>query len=541
MRRFGVLLLLLVFPGLVALPAPASETVERSNEWTWSETFFPSDDGTSLHADVFLPAWAEEGDRFPVIVSVGPYFGTSSGQPTLRFSDLMNDGRIFERCYAYVQVDSRGYGGAAGCYDMGGAGEQMDAKAAVEWAAVQPWSTGKVGMWGKSYDAWTQVMALAQDPEGLAAVVIQAPLIGIYQGVYENGVQFGGWNTVGVSYLLYDVQPNGPTNNQTQETTNHVTGMATGARCYVDNNVQIQIPFEDTPYYRERALAVAAAHTDVPVLWTHGFNDVNTKPNNFLPVWENLTSPRRAWFGQWAHDRGNESHLVGRDGFMDEAMAFFAEHLQGEAPADLPAVEVQDGEGVWRSEDAWPPADAVPHRFPVLPGSYMDQSGNSARNASQGIWTFTQPTPHDQRLAGQYSVSLHVETDAPLANLITLLYDVAPDGRARLIQRGAKLVPGSGPVAFDSMPQDWILRSGHRLGLLITGADSTLFGPTHSRQEVRVVDGSFRVPFLRHERVPDLAGEPARAMTNVPEVGLADATIEERTVLTPFPPAPIPR
>ena len=102
------------------------------------------------HADVFLPAWAEDGDRLPVIVSVGPYFATNTlGQsgPPLRFEDMMEEGRPFERGFAYVQVDSRGYGGSAGCYDMGGRGERMDVKAAVEWAAAQPWSTGRVGMW----------------------------------------------------------------------------------------------------------------------------------------------------------------------------------------------------------------------------------------------------------------------------------------------------------------------------------------------------------------------------------------------------------
>ena len=150
MRRSAALLLLLLLPGLVAFVRPSNAAVEaeRTNEYVWTEEFFPSGDNTSLHADVFLPAWAEEGEKFPVIVSVGPYFATGIGQsgPTLRFEDMMEEGRPFERGFAYVQVDSRGYGGSAGCYDMGGRGERMDVKAAVEWAAAQPWSTGRVGM-----------------------------------------------------------------------------------------------------------------------------------------------------------------------------------------------------------------------------------------------------------------------------------------------------------------------------------------------------------------------------------------------------------
>ena len=538
MRRFGVLLFALFLPGLLAVPTAAQEAPADANAYRWSETFFPSADGTSLHADVFLPAGAAQGDKFPVILSIGPYFGSANGQPTLRFKDLMDGGRIFERGYAYVQVDSRGYGGSGGCYDMGGNGEQSDAKAAVEWAAKQAWSTGKVGMWGKSYDAWTQVMALAQDPKGLAATVIQAPLIGIYEGVYENGVQFNGWNTIGVTYLTYDADFNEPQSNNQQEFANHATGTATGGTCYVDHNAQIQVPFADTPYYRQRALAAAAADTDVPVLWSHGFNDVNTKPNNFLPVWSNLDSPKRAWFGQWAHDRGNEVNKVGRDGFMDEAMAFFAEHLQGQPAADLPAVEVQDGEGLWRTEAAWPPADAKPHRFPVLAGSYTDQPGNTARTASAGTWTFTRPAPYDLRFAGPYEVAVQAKTTLPNANLISLLYDVAPDGSARLIQRGAKLVANSGPVKFESMPQDWILREGHRLGLLLTGADTTLFGPVHTRQSVEITSGSFRVPFLTHARTVNLDGDEATAMGSVPTPNISATTIGSRTIPDAFPAAP---
>ena len=41
------------------------------------------------------------------------------------------------------KVDLRGFGGSSGCLDWAGPGEQADVKAAVEWAASQPWSTGQ--------------------------------------------------------------------------------------------------------------------------------------------------------------------------------------------------------------------------------------------------------------------------------------------------------------------------------------------------------------------------------------------------------------
>lgn len=543
MRRSVALLLVLLLPALVASALPTlDEQTTRTNEWTWSEEFLEADDGTSLHADVFLPAWAEEGDQFPVIVSVGPYFATDIGQegPTLRFEDMMEQGRPFERGFAYVQVDSRGYGGSAGCYDMGGRGERMDAKAAVEWSASQPWSTGKVGMWGKSYDAWTQVMALAEDPEGLEAAIIQAPLIGLYEGIYENGVGFTlGWRNIGVSYLLYDAPPNDPMNSQPQELIN---GAQINPACFAYIQANNQNHIESAPYWRERDLKVPAADTDVPVFWTHGFFDMQTKANNFLPVWSEIESPKRAWFHQSDHARGSEVERVGRDGWMEEAMAFLETHLMDAEPADLPAVEVQDNEGNWRSEAAWPPADATPHRFPLLGGIYADSGGNSAGNPSDGLWTFTSPAPYDLRFSGPYEVAADIQAEAPLTNMVTLLYDVAPDGTATMIQRGAKLIDGSGPTAFESLPQDWVLREGHRLGLFVSASDSTFFFPLHTDRDVTVKSGTWKVPFLRHERTPDLEGGPAQpTTTRVYTVGLDQDLIESRTVDAPFPPAPTPQ
>jgi predicted acyl esterase len=543
-RRFAPLLFVLaLIPSMMSLAPATAETV-RTNEFTFSETFFPSGDGTSLHADVLKPKWAQPDDKFPVIVSIGPYFNSVDGGPNMRFKDLFDQGRIFERGFAYVQVDSRGYGGSAGCYDLGGDGEQADAKAAVEWAAKQPWSTGKVGMWGKSYDGWTQVMALAQDPVGLEAVVIQSPLIEAYRVIFENGVSFGtGWKTFANTYQSYDGQYNDPTSDNPEEFTNHVTGTAVGAAtgCYAEHYSMTQSPLHDeTPYWRERDLIVAASDTDVPVMWSHGFNDVNTKPNNFLPVWERLASPKHAWFGQWDHVRGNESDLVGRQGFMDEAMAFFTENLMDGPTAEFPGVEVQDGEGNWRTEDSWPPADATMHRFSLKPGSYTDNNANSVRTASAGSWTFTQPAPYDVRFSGPFEVAAQVATQVPYTNMVALLYDVAPDGKARFIQRGAKLIPGSGGVKFTSYPQDWILREGHRLGLLLAGNDSTQFFPANTNTTVQVLSGTLGIQALRYERTPNLAGGPAKAQGSVPVVTVPAATITSREVTSPFPPAALP-
>src|ERR687896_326955 len=151
MRKLTLFLCLALIAGALVPLAPATAD-EVPKDATWHEVFFPSKDGTMLHADVFLPKDRRVNDQHPVILSIGPYFGTNGlngspgteDGPIMRFADMVYGGKIFERGYAYVQVDSRGYGASDGCYDLGGAFEQMDAKAAVEWAASQDWSNGKV-------------------------------------------------------------------------------------------------------------------------------------------------------------------------------------------------------------------------------------------------------------------------------------------------------------------------------------------------------------------------------------------------------------
>jgi putative CocE/NonD family hydrolase len=175
---------------------------------SWTETYIDEPDGTQLHADVLRPSNLAPGTKTPVILSIGPYFN-HSGQvgpaapaegvpytpagdagPSSRFYDFVEGAHLMERGYTYVMVDLRGFGGSSGCLDWVGPGEQNDVKTAVEWAASQPWSTGKVGMYGKSYDGVTGLVAEALHPTGLAAVVSQEPVYDLYRYLYMNRVRF---------------------------------------------------------------------------------------------------------------------------------------------------------------------------------------------------------------------------------------------------------------------------------------------------------------------------------------------------------------
>ena len=130
------------------------------------------DDGLVLRCDIYRPVKA---GKYPVIMTYGPY------AKWLHFDDLYHEQwqRMCEihpdvptgstnkyQCwevvdpekwvpdgYVCIRVDSRGSGRSPGIVDIWSLREAQDLALCVEWAGVQPWSNGKVGLNGISYYA----------------------------------------------------------------------------------------------------------------------------------------------------------------------------------------------------------------------------------------------------------------------------------------------------------------------------------------------------------------------------------------------------
>jgi putative CocE/NonD family hydrolase len=136
---------------------------------TW-DAAIQMDDGVVLRADVFRPV--REG-KYPVIMSYGPYgkglafqdgyktawqsmerdypdavAGTSNAYANW---EVVDPEKWVPHGYVVVRVDSRGAGRSPGYLCHNNHREQKDYHDCIEWAAVQPWSTGKVGLNGISY------------------------------------------------------------------------------------------------------------------------------------------------------------------------------------------------------------------------------------------------------------------------------------------------------------------------------------------------------------------------------------------------------
>jgi uncharacterized protein len=127
-------------------------------------------DGTLLSTEVYLPSKA---GRYPVIMERTPYADATDQLVPSCFNVLIyNVAAIIafaQHGYAGVSQDSRGTYTSEGTFHAM-TQEAQDGYDAIEWAARQPWSTGKVGTWGGSYVGLTQWQPAIHAPPHLAAI-----------------------------------------------------------------------------------------------------------------------------------------------------------------------------------------------------------------------------------------------------------------------------------------------------------------------------------------------------------------------------------
>jgi putative CocE/NonD family hydrolase len=116
-------------------------------------------DGVELSADIYRP---DAEGRFPVILSRTPYTKTGSLKTARYFA---------ERGYVFVAMDVRGRGDSDGKL-VPYRNDGQDGYDAVEWCAAQPWSAGKVGSIGGSYNGRIQWLTAVLQPPHLTTMIV---------------------------------------------------------------------------------------------------------------------------------------------------------------------------------------------------------------------------------------------------------------------------------------------------------------------------------------------------------------------------------
>jgi predicted acyl esterase len=548
----AVLLALCAALGITsAAPVQAADPPKGAN---WYETYIDTPDGERLHVDVLHPEGMSDKVKRPTILVVSPYLGmvgqTSQPGPSDRFYDFYEGANVFKRGYSVVQVSLRGTGGSSGCLDILGPGEQTDIETAVEWTTSQPWSNGRAGMYGKSYDANTGVAGAALRPKGLAAVVAQQIVPDRYRGSYSDRVRY--LQSFAYPSASYGSQGEGMFSvyNDPEYIGNSITHsadcQAALAEHYSDDS--------ESEFWKVRDFVERAKGSRVPTFITTGYLDANTNiGGGAVDFFNALRGPKRMWIGWWDHVRGNdmvgERLAMGRKGFFDEVMRFFDRYVKGvsakKAPTHRdPVIAAQGSDGKWRSERAWPPKDARKLNGPLLDGSYVDDARNVGSNDAAagaggsgsageeaigyGAWTFSPPLKHPAHITGTPIAAVDLTPVAPRTNVVVNVYDVAPDGKATMITRGAGLADEAGIEKIEMYPTDWVFARKHRIGILVSGANAEAYVHTPTNTTVEVLGGKVKLPFLRNRRSSNLQGAPAPRLETW--LSTAPFDIDEQTI-----------
>ena len=417
------------------------------------------DDGIVLRADVYLP---EREARYPVILSYGPYgkgyaFQESNAPAWERLVaahphilegssnnyqawELVDPEKWVPEGYAVVRVDSRGAGASPGTIDPWSPRETKDLYGCIEWAGVQSWSNGKVGLNGISYYAMNAWQVACLQPPHLAAFCAWEGSGDHYREAIRHGGIFSrfltNWFPRAIHRVQHGLGKRGPVSRATGEP---VCG------------------HEELP---EAELARNRIDYESYIL-EHALDDENCRARS--PDWSRIKAPFLSaanWGGQGLHTRGNFEgfmHAASRDKWLEAhggshwesfytrdgerlQRRFFGHFLKGEDTgwAKQPRVELKvrhPGEKfVVRHENEWPLERTRWTRF------YLNPAQMSLERSEPGMSTqlrydalgegllFQKTLDESMEITGPVAAKLFVSSDTTDADVFLALRVFAPDG-----------------------------------------------------------------------------------------------------------------
>jgi predicted acyl esterase len=478
---------------------PATEPVREDVE---------AHDGILLHARVYRPDTSADPDWLqPIILVHSPYYNGQLMGSTTRSMDLVE--YFTPKGYAVVLTDVRGTGNSGGCGEQDGANQAQDFATLVEHYAAQPWSNGKVGSYGKSYDAETQHAGAVLAPQGLATMVSVAGISGLYDVAYFDGVPLRANGVVSAAaYELYDLDVPSDASYLPRRTGRHV--------CQPANFVNGADPRGDmTDYWAEREFRTGVENVTASTLYVMGLSDFVVAPIAIDGWFDDLTTMRKAIFGQWAHFYPYDAPPTwARTDWYDTVHAWL-DHELLDLPTGVtqwPDVQVQSEHNTWRAVDSFAgmgtPTDYVLGGDGAMAPS--SATGTDAavtyREDGSASWT-SAPLDDELHLSGRALLDATISLDRPDGHFAVTLQEVRANGSTRTLTRGylsamhreslaePELVPLGEPVeyAIRTYPFDKIVEAGSSLRLVLAGYDGST-APAGTMYTATVTDAVLRLP-----------------------------------------------
>jgi predicted acyl esterase len=464
------------------------------------------DDGLILRADVFRPV--EDGE-YPVILTHGPYakgLAFQDGYPSAwqRMADehpdvtagstnkyqnweVVDPEKWIPDGYVCVRVDSRGCGNSPGYVDHFSPRETHDFAQCIEWAGVQPWSNGKVGLNGVSYYGINASQVASLQPAHLAAICVWEGAADWYRDMTHHGgilsTFWANWYDMQVKSVQYGLGERGPRSRVTDRL---VCGPET---------------------LTEEELARNRCNFGEDI-FAHPLDDEYHKVRS--AVWSKITTPLLTsanWGGQGLHPRGNFEGFVRAatdrkwlevhglehwtEFYTDYGVSlqkrFFDYFLKDvdNGWVSQPRVQLQvrriDGFEE-RHENTWPITstrwtryyfDSDAYTLSLTPPDLESQISFSA--LGDGVTFLSPPLEAQTEITGPSAVKLVISSSTTDADLFVVLRVFAPDGD-EIVFQGA--IDPHTPIG-----QGW-LRASHRK---LDEDLSEPWRPYHTHDEVQAL------------------------------------------------------
>jgi len=465
-------------------PTPKERSEVRDGMHIAWDVPIAMDDGLILRADVFRPVAA---GRYPVILSYGPYakgLAFQDGYPSAwermvkqhpdvaagssniyQSWEVVDPEKWVPHDYACVRVDSRGAGCSPGVIDHFSPRETKDFYNCIEWAGVQPWSNGKVGLNGISYYGINQWHVASLQPPHLAAMCIWEGAADWYRDMTHHGgilsTFWENWYDMQVKTVQYGAGERGKRSRVHGE-------LVCGPEIFSDD----QLAGNRADFGAEIA--------------AHPLDDDYHRARS--PVWSKIKVPFLSaanWGGQGLHPRGNfegfvraasrqkwlEAHGIEHwthfytDYGRDLQLRFFDYFLHGrkngwdkQPPVQLQVRHVD--RFVERAEKEWPLKRTKWTKFHLDPtsGSLGEKAPKKKavvrfEAMGDGVTFMTSPLQQETEIAGPSALKLFVSSSTADADVFVVLRVFTPDLKEVVFQ-GA--IDPHTPVG-----QGW-LRASHR-------------------------------------------------------------------------------
>ena len=157
----------------------------------------PMRDGINLSGTIVKPKNSQE--KLPALFMLTPYIADLNQTSADYFA---------KQGYVVITVDTRGRGNSGGVAQPFTSQDGKDGFDVCKWIIEQPWSNGKIGMYGGSYLGMVQWLILKENPPGLKTIIPTASVC--------PGIDFPKRNNIFYTYVApYLAFISGKTGNRT--------------------------------------------------------------------------------------------------------------------------------------------------------------------------------------------------------------------------------------------------------------------------------------------------------------------------------------